>query len=397
MKRERVQSGTLLLVQMPLKPLSGSKVADLPDLAGDIGWLSAHALEPNFTLMPQWVLPLAEICGSHRKLVPVHALTGEGRPGAFSLFEFKRWRWGLPLAHGESFLGDFPISGTPLLSMADPVGSCAAMLQQAFGTLKVSSLIIPYLTGHHAISSVMVDACAEIGAPICFLDDRQRAALRCNGDYDAWFEETFPRKRRKEFRRLSARLAETGDLQTHTRQSGQPGLETWIDDFLTLEQSSWKGNRGTAIAGSDALTSFLRSALSRLDAAGKLLFWRMIVDGKPVAMMFGVKEGSICWIVKIAHDETLARFSPGVLLVLAATRTMFESDELMFADSCAEPGHPMIDHIWKDRLSVRDVMIGNPSSSTAVFSGLTAMERARRKAHASLKALRKSLRKGKGK
>ena len=28
-----------------------------------------------------------------------------------------------------------------------------------------------------------------------------------------------------------------------------------------------------------------------------------------------------------------------------------------FADSCATPDHPMIDHLWRDRLAMADLMI----------------------------------------
>jgi hypothetical protein len=376
-------------MQMPPKPLSGVQANSLADLAGDAGWLSAHAVEPNFTLMPQWTLPLAEFCGQERDLRPIHVLAGDGRPGAFSLFEIKRWRWGLPVSHAQSYMGDFPISGTPLLSCSDPAGSCASLLARAFGEMKVPALLLPYLTGHQVVSSVLVDACAEIGAPVRFFDDRERAALRCNGDYDAWFEGTFSRKRRKEFRRLAARLADTGPVENKTRNSGQAGLDHWIDEFLALEQSGWKGAKGTAIGKSTQLTNFLRNSLLRLDNAGKLMCWRLSAGGKPAAMMFGVREGSTCWIVKIAYDEALAKFSPGVLLVLEATRTLFEDDELIFADSCAEPNHPMIDHIWRDRLAVRDVMIGNPNSPAIMFQTLASLESMRRKARTTLKAMLK--------
>lgn len=382
-------------MQMLTQPVTGTSAAGVPAVAGDAAWLSANALEPNFTLMPQWALPLAEICGKSRDLHAVQVMANDGRPGALAVFERRKWRWGLPWSHVESWFGGFPISGTPLLSASDPVGAGARLIERTFTQTGVVAMIMSHVTGHHAVSSVLVDACAEVGAPVRFLDDRQRAALRCNGDHNAWFEAGFPRKRRKEFRRLSARLAETGKLRTDLRQCGDEGLDVWIDEFLVLEAAGWKGRRGTALLSSESSRTFIRDSFARLDAAGKLLCWRMSVDDRPVAMMFGVRERSTCWIVKIAHDPELARFSPGVLLVLEVTRMLFEDDSIIFADSCAEAGHPMIDHIWKDRLAVRDVMIGRPGQSGLQFASLFMLEKVRRRARAALKSLRSSLRKGK--
>jgi hypothetical protein len=97
----------------------------------------------------------------------------------------------------------------------------------------------------------------------------------------------------------------------------------------------------------------------------------------------------------MAHDEALNRFSPGQLLILEATRTLFEDEQILFADSCAIPDHPMIDHLWKDRLEVRDVLIGNPHKPRLLFHLIHALERARVSARTYAKKLRSHLLKGK--
>ena len=66
----------------------------------------------------------------------------------------------------------------------------------------------------------------------------------------------------------------------------------------------------------------------------------------------------------------------------------------MFADSCAEPGHPMIDHIWRDRLDMRDVLIGRPGQNPALFALLCRLERIRRAIRKTLKTALIRIRKG---
>lgn len=379
-------------MQMPLKSLENATALDAAELPGSHAWLSANALERNFTLMAQWLDPLMEVNGAGQNLrrLGVAPLPDETR--AVAALVRKSWRWGLPVSHEETFMGDYPISGTPLLDPADPVAAATDLLNKAFEGSSAVALLLSHVTGHHVVSSVLVDACASLDAPIRFFDDRQRACLRCNGDHDAWFSETFSRKRRKEFRRLRTRLGEQGDLQFEACFPQGSALDSWINAFCLLEQSGWKGRSGTAVGSTAAGKKFLRKALHGLAKDGKLICWSLKLDGKPLAMMFGVREAGTCWIVKIARDEDFDKFSTGVLLILDVTKWLFEQDALMFADSCAEPGHPMIDHIWKDRLDVRDVMIGRPMQSKAVFAVLAFLEGFRRSARKRLKALLKRLR-----
>jgi CelD/BcsL family acetyltransferase involved in cellulose biosynthesis len=363
-------------------------------VASDGSWLAAHALEPNFTLMPQWLEPLAAQQAKGRSPVIFQTIAEDGRPAGLVALNKGRWRWGLPVSHLETFFGGFPISGTPLLNPADPAGAARSLIGEAFAQSGAAVMLLSKVTGHHVVSSVLVDACAALGAPVCFLDDCQRAALRCNGDHDAWFEASFSRKRRKEFRRLKARLGEQGALAFEATAPSGAALDDWIEAFCSLEKAGWKGRAGTAIGSSDNLTAFLQDSLHRLSADGKLVCWSLTLDGKPVAMMFGICDAGRCWIVKIARDEALDRFSPGQLLVLEVTRWLFEQDGIMFADSCAEPGHPMIDHIWRDKLDMRDVLIGRPGQSAALFALICRLERARRAARTTLKTALARIRKG---
>jgi len=51
---------------------------------------------------------------------------------------------------------------------------------------------------------------------------------------------------------------------------------------------------------------------------------------------------------KTAFDEDYARFSPGVLLQ-QENLDLLSDDRVAWVDSCAAPGHPMIDSVWRER------------------------------------------------
>ena len=140
----------------------------------------------------------------------------------------------------------------------------------------------------------------------------------------------------------------------------------------------WKGKRGTAMAANPALQSALMESCQLLGAAGKLRFWKFALNGKPIAIMHAIVEGDQAWLCKIAYDENYAKFSPGVLLILYATEKLFAERGITLVDSCAIPGHPMIENIWRDRVEMADVMIAPKSISARRFALTVATEKLRR-------------------
>jgi hypothetical protein len=111
------------------------------------GW-RVMRLEPNFTLMPQWLEPL----GLHQAKAAApeifQTIAADGRPGGLVALVRRRWRWGLPLSHLETFFGGFPISGTPLLNPADPAGTARSLIGEAFARSGASAVLSEQ--GHRA-------------------------------------------------------------------------------------------------------------------------------------------------------------------------------------------------------------------------------------------------------
>ena len=105
-----------------------------------------------------------------------------------------------------------------------------------------------------------------------------------------------------------------------------------------------------------------------------------------------LQSGGGAWCWKIAYDESLARFSPGVQAMMELTEALLADDAVAFANSCATPDHPMIDHLWRERLAMTDLMIGlKPDTEFAVACRL---ESARRRAVAWARGVRDLWRRG---
>jgi CelD/BcsL family acetyltransferase involved in cellulose biosynthesis len=299
---------------------------------------------------------MAQVPGARLLSVP-EMVNGQGSPRLAVALQSHR----LPLSYHESWI-------TPLTSTGLPAASAMPSAQDAVTLLERVSTPIVFRSlpeGHPT-----TDALLAASSHHHFLDRWERAALNISGTFDAWLMENFDHKRRKELKRLRARLSEQGTFTVSHLGKGDD-LAPYIAAFLALERKGWKGKRGTAIENDPRLVKGLEQGLAGLHRSGNVRFWMMQLDGKPVAAMFALIDGEEATLGKIAHDETLSKFSPGVQIILEATEALFAEPGLQLADSNAIPNHPMINRIWRDRVSFMDVVLAGPSVTPSAFNGLT--------------------------
>jgi CelD/BcsL family acetyltransferase involved in cellulose biosynthesis len=76
-----------------------------------------------------------------------------------------------------------------------------------------------------------------------------------------------------------------------------------------------------------------------------------------VAMKCNVLAGDCVFCFKIARDESLDRFSPGVQLELENVDIFHRTPSAAWTDSCAWEHNQMINRLWRDRRSVATVLI----------------------------------------
>ncbi len=175
-----------------------------------------------------------------------------------------------------------------------------------------------------------------------------------------------------------------------TKTTEPHAVDAALDDFLMVEASGWKGVAGTAALADAAVCDFVRTALHGLAEEGNVAINRILIDGGAIAAAITLRSGDAAWFWKIAYDERFARYSPGVLVTLALTENLLDDADLARADSCATADHPMIDHIWRERLPLCDLMVAlRPQAS---FRFAQRLERLRNVAIAAAKQVRDKLR-----
>ena len=158
-----------------------------------------------------------------------------------------------------------------------------------------------------------------------------------------------------------------------------------------LEASGWKGLAGTAIVSDPAVKNFVQSAVGALAAEGQARIDRLFLNGTAVAATVTLASGDTAWCWKIAYNEGLARSSPGVQLVCDLTESLLAEPGPARVNSCAAAGHPMIDHVWRERLALSDRLIAL-RPSWLPFALACRIETLRRRAIAAAKAVRDRLR-----
>jgi CelD/BcsL family acetyltransferase involved in cellulose biosynthesis len=210
----------------------------------------------------------------------------------------------------------------------------------------------------------------------------ERALLQSELSADAYWESNVRAKKRKEIRRLQKRLQDMGEVKG-SMLAEAADLERWCDDFLRLEKAGWKGAEGTAMACTAEDATYFRDSAAAAFANGRLMFLRLDLDGRPIAMLVNFRMGEGGFSFKIAFDEAMSRFSPGVLIELDNLARILDGSETAWMDSCAAPGHPMIDSLWAERRSIVQYRIelkgygrSLPWTAMRVIDGLAAQFRA---------------------
>ncbi|MGL4551122.1 MAG: GNAT family N-acetyltransferase [Gemmataceae bacterium] len=173
----------------------------------------------------------------------------------------------------------------------------------------------------------------------------------------AYLDNAMHNRRVKEIRRKERQLSQRGKLE---RRALGPADDPspWIDDFLAVEGSGWKGRDGTAFASDPGHAAFFREMALGAHAAGRLDMLGLYLDGRPIAVKCNLQGGTVgSFAFKIAFDEAFASQSPGVLLEAFNIDRLHQQRGIRWMDSCAMPNHFMISRMWSERRLIQNLWV----------------------------------------
>jgi CelD/BcsL family acetyltransferase involved in cellulose biosynthesis len=362
-------------------------LAALDDIVAQWQALASRALEPNVFYEPAFARAAAPVFGRGVGCGLVWGRTAPARLLGFFPARIERRRYGvLPALVGWTH--PFAPLGTPLIDRDAGAAVISAWLDHVAASPDLPKLLLmPFLSVEGPAGQTFDAALARRNGSSVSFNRHRRALLAPPHGGAHYLDEAIGTRKRKELRRQRKRMAETGAVSSRT-VNAPTDVAAALDDFLALEAAGWKGRAGTAASADAGVGAFMRNAVLGLAQDGKARIARLLAGDRPVAAIVTLTSGATAWCWKIAYDESFARFSPGVQLLTDVTQALLDDPDLAQADSCATAGHPMIDHIWRERLTLADRLVRLGPDGSVAFAFAAAGEHLRRRAVATAKALR---------
>jgi hypothetical protein len=368
------------------------RIDELASFASDVRDLAGRAAAPNVFYEPAFISAAAPVLGHDVMAGLVWHRAAPHRLIGFFPVTVESFRYGVPISVLVAWTHAYAPLGTPLIDRdcADTV--VGAWFDHIAGDRTLPKLLLmPYLPADGALADAFDAALVHRNGRSQPFAVHERALLSAQGDRAGYLEQAIAHKKRKELRRLRKRLAETGDL-TSVVTSDPAAVPTALQDFLVLEASGWKGRGGTAAQSNDDIRRFVVEAVNGLAAEGKASIATLALDQRAIAALVTLRSADTAWCWKIAYDESLSRASPGVQLLLDVTETLLADASIARADSCATPDHPMIDHVWRERLALADRLMCVAPINATLFAEVCRLEALRRAAIGMAKRMRRLLR-----
>lgn len=254
----------------------------------------------------------------------------------------------VPVPALSTWTHDYCYLGDPLVRPGREEQAWVEVLSFLRAESQVPWLHLPRLLAVGPVIEGLRAALRTCGLTAVEIGTHERAAVR-RRPQATYFDETVRGVHRKGYRRQRRVLG---------REVGEVVTEVGTDPtaFLDLEAAGWKsGTSMRADPGAEAMLhglvdSGVASVLS-LRAGDRVVASQVQLTRDP-----GASGVSSCF--KTAYDESLGQHSPGTLLQLDVVQHFHDSPGIDLLDSCAAPGHPLVDRLFPDRLPVTTLLIG---------------------------------------
>ncbi|MBB3973398.1 GNAT family N-acetyltransferase [Hansschlegelia beijingensis] len=335
--------------------------------------LASRALEPNLFCEADFALAARRMAANRRvRMAVVWDDEGPGAP-RMMLAVAVRPRRLLPLVRmlTNTDWAFFGALGTPLLDRERPTLALESFLEGLRG-LGQTMFLFRFLPERGPTADAVRAAAALLGRPIVRVSGHERAMLRSARDAEDYLTHSLSAKKLKELRRQFRRLADEGPVDF--REARAPAdVAAALERFLDLEARGWKGQKGSAMRLHACQTGFLRELFARRAEKGEARVLELFVGEHLISSGLVLTSGRTAWFYKTAYDEQRSKCSPGVQLTLELTRRMLDDDGVDLVDSTAIADHPMIDHIWRERLALGDWLIAvRPGAGPLVMASARA-------------------------
>lgn len=331
------------------------------ELLDELDYLTYRTVEPNVFFNPRFLAPAMPRLDDRqvRFMVIRDENDAQSRLRFVMPYTIERPGFALSASIIRSWATPFGPQGTPLIDRDDPVG----VLNDLFDMLGRKHLklpqilVLPDMVLNRPVAQLIRSVVIGRNLPFETVNQVERPFIESSLDGKDYLRERIGARHAKEYRRLWRRLADKGEL-TYTVSRSEEDIRLKIEEFLALEASGWKGQRGTAMAVDRYRAAFAREAVNNLAARDLARIHALELDGRAIAILVVFVEAGEAWTWKTAYDESLAAYSPGVLLMIEMLKNHLDDPNIERTDSCAVPDHPVASRLFREREQIGTLVIG---------------------------------------
>ncbi|HYV35013.1 MAG TPA: GNAT family N-acetyltransferase [Gemmataceae bacterium] len=349
--------------------------------------LAAAAQEPNVFYEPWMFMPALTEYGRRRRLqfVLIYAHDRSEPPGPPALCGF------FPLERRLGFKG-VPVSvlglwrhlhcffGGPLIRAGAAALCFDALFDWVAAGPHIGTLMeFPWVASEGPIAQALA-SCLQARLLKSFeLEKFTRAFMKRGCSGQAYMAAALSPSRRKKLNKQRKQLGQLGRLNCLTLQA-HDDVAAWIESFLSLEATGWKGKQGTALACKEPDRRFFEQIALEAFRRGRLRMLALHLDGRPIAQICDFIGGDGVFSFKIAYDEAFADFSPGILLDLESIRHFHDEECLAWVDSCNAPGPSVLTSLWTESRAMQTLIVSTGSRTGNLLIALAPKLRKLRRA-----------------
>lgn len=177
-----------------------------------------------------------------------------------------------------------------------------------------------------------------------------RATLSSDITVEEW-EAGIRAKKLKEFNRLWGRLNEQGEVSWRLVGPDEITAES-VESFLKLEHGGWKGQEGDSLLSNPQEAEFFRQLVADLAEQDGVFFAEIVLDDAVVASSVNFKAGDKAYAFKVAWEQSLKKFSPGIMNEIEFIRHVAAHDvPFRYIDSGAN-ADSYINALWPGRVTM---------------------------------------------
>lgn len=331
------------------------------ELQDELDFLTNRALEPNIFFSGRFLAPAMPRLEDRvvRLMLMRDETETHSRMRLMLPFSVEKPGFSVGASIIRAWANPFGPLGTPLLDREDAAETLDNMLEALSRpeTGLPGILVLPDLRLEGPVASLLRAVALSRNLSVAITDQAERPFLESTLDADDYLSRSMSRHHRHEMRRQWRRLSEHGEL-TYAVARQPDEIRYHLEEFLTLEDSGWKGRRKSAMVADRYRAAFAREAVNSLAETDSVRIHSLALDGEAIASMIVFVSASEAWTWKTAFNEVYARYSPGKLLVDRLTEWHLDDLNIRRTDSCAAPDHPVMSRIWTERESMGTMVIG---------------------------------------